>query len=156
MNEFSRRTALALGPALAALVAARPSRAAAHGTRILLLECDVAGVAYYDAQAALPDLKPGARLVLRREPGNRHDTLAIEVLTAAGLKLGYVPRLHNPVIARLMDAGKRLEAKVVEIGLPLSDYLVEEHGDLIHIVNAGPRRRRVNYGGALIAIHLAE
>jgi hypothetical protein len=156
VNDLSRRAALALGPALAALAAHGPSRAAALATRVLLLECDVAGMPYYDADAALAALRPGAPLLLRREPGNRHDALAIEVSTAVGLKLGYVPRLHNPVIARLMDAGKRIVAEVVEVGLPLSDYLVEEQGDLVHVLNAGPRRRRVNYRGALIAIYLAE
>ena len=44
---------------------------------------------------------------------SEHDELAILVETAAGEKLGYVPRRHNPILARLMDAGKLLTAKVV-------------------------------------------
>ncbi|MBR5089770.1 MAG: HIRAN domain-containing protein [Ruminiclostridium sp.] len=51
-------------------------------------------------------LKAGDRLTLRREPSNEHDALAIMVLDRHGNMLGYVPRYHNAVIARLMDAGK--------------------------------------------------
>ncbi len=160
MPTISRRAALALGPALGALPAACRVAAAAGpivaGVRILLLETEVAGTAYYDAKAALPGLAPGDPLALRREPDNRHDALAIEVFAANGMKLGYVPRIHNPPIARLMDAGKRIEGTVVEVGLPMTDYLVLDRGRELHIVNAGPRRRRVNYGGVLMALHLAE
>jgi hypothetical protein len=33
-----------------------------------------------------------------------------------GLKLGYIPRHRNTVLARLMDAGKQLLATVASIG----------------------------------------
>ena len=49
---------------------------------------------------------------LRREPHNRHDKFAIEVLTLEGHKLGYIPRQYNEIPARLMDAGKRLFVKM--------------------------------------------
>jgi hypothetical protein len=58
----------------------------------------------------------GAPLGLRREPANPHDELAIEILAESGLKLGYIPRHRNPVLARLMDAGKQLLATVASIG----------------------------------------
>ena len=63
--------------------------------------------------AAQKDVVVGTALVLRREPLNERDELAILVETAAGEKIGYVPRKHNPILARLMDAGKQLAAKVV-------------------------------------------
>ena len=56
---------------------------------------------------------PGQRLALRRQPENRYDALAIEVLGPEGHKLGYVPRRRNEMPARLMDAGKRLSAPAV-------------------------------------------
>ena len=46
---------------------------------------------------------------------------AIEVLTEAGLKLGYVPQNRNPVLARLMDAGQALRAQVLSVGTFPSD-----------------------------------
>jgi hypothetical protein len=55
----------------------------------------------------------GAPLVLKREPANGYDELAIRVETAAGERIGWVPKKHNDVLARLMDAGKLLVAKVV-------------------------------------------
>ena len=41
------------------------------------------------------------------------ETSAIRVETAAGECIGWVPKKHNDVLARLMDAGKLLVAKVV-------------------------------------------
>ena len=60
-------------------------------------------------------LRPGQRLALRRQPENRYDALAIEVLGPEGHKLGYVPRRRNEMPARLMDAGKRLSARTESI-----------------------------------------
>ena len=82
---------------------------------IFLLETHVAGLRYYAIKNLASPLQKNATLVLRREPSNSHDNLAIEVLTAAGGKLGYVPQLRNPVIARLMDAGKTLVAQVASL-----------------------------------------
>ena len=82
---------------------------------IMLIECQVAGTSYRDLKAVEPELLPGALLVLRREPGNPHDELAIMIVDEQGHHLGYVPRVKNEALARLMDAGKllfgRLESK---------------------------------------------
>ena len=43
---------------------------------------------------------------------NPHDALAIMVFAEAGHHLGYVPRAKNEALARLMDAGKLLFAKL--------------------------------------------
>ena len=83
---------------------------------VWLLQTHVAGMAYHQAEQAMDSLQAGCVLQLRREPDNPHDTLAIEVLTASGVKLGYVPQNRNPVLARLMDAGQVLEARVVSLG----------------------------------------
>lgn len=82
---------------------------------ILLAGMHVAGTAYYDADAATDRLRAGQILALRREPGNRYDALAIEVFGPEGHKLGYLPRGRNETPARLMDAGKRLSARVESI-----------------------------------------
>ena len=89
-----------------------PRRAQAAVPReIRLAGMHVAGTAYYDAEAAAGRLRPGQRLALRRQPENRYDALAIEVLGPEGHRLGYVPRRRNEMPARLMDAGKRLSAR---------------------------------------------
>ena len=82
---------------------------------IMLVECHIAGTSFRDVRSVEPSLSPGTFFVLRREPANPHDDLAIMILTEAGHHLGYVPRAKNEALARLMDAGKllfaRLEAK---------------------------------------------
>ncbi|MDP2810704.1 MAG: HIRAN domain-containing protein [Rhodocyclaceae bacterium] len=86
------------------------------GRDIFLLETHVAGLRYHQARDALPNLRVGTALSLRREPGNSHDELAIEVFVLESMKLGYIPRHRNPVLARLMDAGKQLLASVASVG----------------------------------------
>lgn len=83
------------------------------------LDTYVAGAAYTQAATLFDRLRPGQRLVLRREPANLHDPLAIEVLTEDGTKLGYVPRVHNRLPAARLDAGEPLEAWVVAARPPL-------------------------------------
>ena len=80
---------------------------------VLREETTVAGIAYYDAERAVPTLGAGSELVLRREPGNPYDPRAIEVLTADGTKLGYVWRVENEPLAAMMDAGVRLSGRVL-------------------------------------------
>ena len=117
-------------------LATRRVRAAAP-RQILLARLHVAGTAYYDAEAAADRLRPGQRLALRRQPENRYDALAIEVLGPEGHKLGYVPRRRNEMPARLMDAGIRLTASVrVELG-PVPEGPVRFRGGLAR--NQGPR-----------------
>ena len=56
----------------------------------------------------LEDLEPGSRITFIREPENRYDPHAIMALDAQGRRLGYIPRLNNPILSSLMDAGKYL------------------------------------------------
>ena len=54
------------------------------------------------------------KLSLQRED-NEYDKNAILVLNAEKKKLGYVPEKDNIIFSRLMDAGKKLTAKIIEI-----------------------------------------
>lgn len=83
---------------------------------LFLLETHVAGLAHYQVESVQDLLVAGLPVLLQREPGNAHDDLAIEVLTQGRVKLGYVPKNRNPVLARLMDAGKLLVAEVASVG----------------------------------------
>ena len=59
----------------------------------------------------LRELKPGDRLELVREPRNPYDANAVRV-EWRGVKLGYVPQRDNAAVARQMDRGAALEARV--------------------------------------------
>ena len=100
---------------------------------ILLTECHISGTVHKELKAIEPALNSGAMLALRREPGNPHDGLAIRVHDAAGNALGYIPRITNAPLARLMDAGKQLFARLeskewhgdwlkIDIGVYMRDF----------------------------------
>lgn len=84
----------------------------AFAKEIFLIETHVAGTSHVAIRTIEPTLENGSALVLRREPENPHDTLAILILTEEGKKIGYVPRDRNEILARLMDAGKFLFARL--------------------------------------------
>lgn len=92
---------------------------------ILLVECQIAGTSYRGIKTDDAGLAPGAALVLKREPANAHDPLAIMVFSEAGAHLGYVPRAKNEALARLMDAGKWLVARLASKGWQ-GDWLLAE------------------------------
>jgi hypothetical protein len=99
----------------AAFVTARTTALPKPRRKIELLQTYVAGTAYYDAERAHTGLQVGDRLILRRQAENKYDTKAIEVFTASGLKLGYVPRLDNSVLTALMDDARELVAHVTAV-----------------------------------------
>ncbi len=93
------------------------ARGAVGGRVVVLLEnAFLAGMAYYDFKDGPKGLKPGDEVRLRREPDNKHDERAVEVLLPDGRKLGYVARLENEALSRLMDAGMPVRARLKEVG----------------------------------------
>ena len=62
----------------------------------------------------MPEMQLNDHLDLVREPANRHDGNAIRV-EWKGHKLGYVPRRENEAVAREMDRGTLLEARVSKL-----------------------------------------
>ena len=90
----------------------------AFDRQIFLDEVHVAGVTHIkNIKTYVKKLKVGDRLTLLREPKNEYDELAVLVKDEKGHKLGYVPKRCNSVIARLLDAGKRLYAVIDDIDL---------------------------------------
>jgi hypothetical protein len=84
--------------------------------QIYLISASVAGSYYVDDIYDLLDkIKIGAKLRFVREPDNKYDELAILVKDQDDNKLGYVPRKKNPILARLMDAGKLVYGTVKTI-----------------------------------------
>ena len=83
---------------------------------IFLLASTVVGTGFVDDIGKKTEaIVPGDILAFRRDPWNPHDELAIQVLNGGGEPIGFVPRKDNPVLARLMDAGKSIFGKVREI-----------------------------------------
>lgn len=82
---------------------------------ILLDSSFIAGTSHIEDDSVFEDLEKGTTLVLKREADNKFDKYAVLVLNEKHEKLGYIPRQNNKVYARLMDAGKVLKGKVLEI-----------------------------------------
>jgi hypothetical protein len=79
----------------------------------------------------LEEIKEGDMLFLIRED-NKFDSNAIMIMSKDKKKVGYVPEKDNVVFARLMDAGKKLSAKITKIEkkgsftkIAVSIYLVD-------------------------------
>jgi len=82
--------------------------------KISLLECHVAGTSFRPEIADIePELQPEVEFRLEREIGNQFDERAIKVYYSEHVHIGYVPRAQNEVLARLLDAGKMLSARLV-------------------------------------------
>ncbi len=83
---------------------------------LLVKRARVAGAPRFMAeQDKCPPLAPGKQLDLRREADNAHDPWSIRVQLPDGTLLGYLPADSNEILSRLMDAGKRLYATVIEV-----------------------------------------
>ncbi|MGN1422101.1 MAG: HIRAN domain-containing protein [Oscillospiraceae bacterium] len=91
---------------------------------VFLLSTFVAGTTHVKNRSVFEEIKEGDKLILKREPDNRFDELAILVLAQSGKKLGYVPEKDNPVLARLMDAGKKLTAAIETISVKGKYYSI--------------------------------
>jgi hypothetical protein len=97
-----------------ALIARAATAGEAPTARIVVQDAPLAGFVYYDGRAAWDDIRKGDRLTLVREPANAHDTNAIRI-EWQGRMLGYVPRRDNADLARQLDRGARVEARVTEL-----------------------------------------
>jgi hypothetical protein len=103
---------LLLAAVLAASVTARPAFSAE--AVLVVQRSPLAGFRHYEGRDAWPALKVGDRLELMREPDNPHDANAVRV-SWRGRMLGYVPRRDNAAVARLMDRGATLEARIAAL-----------------------------------------
>ncbi len=87
---------------------------AAESVKILVQSSPLAGSQFYAVARVWDEIRLGDKLKLTREPENRHDPNAIRV-DWNGQQLGYVPRAENRTVARAMDSGERLEARVSKL-----------------------------------------
>ena len=98
---------------------------------IHLFDSFVAGTSHLADQSVLDEIAEGDMLFLVRED-NKFDSNAIMILSKDKKRVGYVPEKDNIVFARLMDAGKKLSAKITKIEkkgsftkIAVSIYLVD-------------------------------
>ena len=83
---------------------------------IHLFDTYLSGTALLKDPSVLSGLKVGQALALQREV-SRFDENTIHVLTKDGRQAGLIPEQDNLIFARLMDAGKLLQAKIQSIEL---------------------------------------
>lgn len=105
---------VAIFAAVLALAAAGLAHADEPGTRILVQNSPLAGFQFHEGKQLWKALKVGDALTLVREPDNPHDPRAVRV-DWNGHVLGYVPRAENEAVARQLDRGNRLEARIVRL-----------------------------------------
>ena len=78
---------------------------------IELNECYIVGLQYYNGKDF--DASRVSSFSLKREPGNKFDSNAIEVYSKE-VKIGYIPRTENKIIAKMMDQNIHIVAKVTK------------------------------------------
>lgn len=82
--------------------------------RIYVMTVLVAGLRHHEAKQVWEELAVGDALVLVREPENRSDGNAVRV-EWNGHPLGYLPQERNRDVARQMDRGQTLMARITQI-----------------------------------------
>jgi hypothetical protein len=106
---------LARALAVAVLAWAFATAAQDRGTAEILVQVSLtAGLRYHDAKAVWDQMKDGDTLTLVREAENPYDLSAVRV-DWNGHKLGYIPRTQNEAVARQMDRGNKLEARITKL-----------------------------------------
>lgn len=78
---------------------------------VRVMQVPLAGFQYHAGKILWDEMREGDPLSLIREPHNRHDPQAIRV-EWRGVKLGYLPRSDNPLVAAAMDRGEPFSARV--------------------------------------------
>ena len=93
------------------LALAGASALAESMARIIVQHSPLAGFRYYDGKSLWEEIKVGDALALVREPDNPHDGNAVRIQWN-DRTLGYVPRRENAHLARQMDHGAMVEARI--------------------------------------------
>jgi hypothetical protein len=100
--------------AIFALLMALAAPACAADARIIVQQSPLAGFQYYEGKDIWAMMRVGDNLQLMREPQNPHDANAVRVLWRNEM-LGYIPRRENSDVARQMDRGAPVKARIVQL-----------------------------------------
>ncbi|MBA4411465.1 MAG: hypothetical protein C0397_18855 [Odoribacter sp.] len=114
MNRIDFLKQLLLGGALLFVPEHSSENVPKEAGEIRLSAPYIAGFQYYKGVEVEQMLKENDSLILKRESQNTHDCYAIEVFNGNN-KLGYLPREENKVIARMMDQGIAVKARIIKI-----------------------------------------
>ena len=101
-------------PLLAAIVLATAPLAATGAASIIVQQSPLAGFQFYDGKTLWDEMKAGDALTLVREPDNAYDANAVRV-EWNGNRLGYIPRRENADVARQMDRGAAVKARILKL-----------------------------------------
>ena len=82
-----------------------------NGAQLVLQDSPLAGFQFHAGKKLWSQMRVGDGLVLVREPENEHDPLAIRV-EWHGQHIGYVPQRENHDVARLLDRGVKISARI--------------------------------------------
>jgi len=96
------------------LLTALAVHAAEVEQREILQVSPLAGFQHHAGAALFALMNVGDRLTLRREPDNPYDAKAVRV-EWHGTQIGYAPRADNVDLARLMDRGTLVEARILNL-----------------------------------------
>jgi hypothetical protein len=99
---------------LLVLSTSMPAHAQSVDARIVMQSSPLAGFRHYEAPSLWQEIRPGDALSLVREAGNPHDANAVRVEWRSFM-LGYVPRTENAGVARQLDRGTPLAARVSKV-----------------------------------------
>lgn len=93
---------------------AAPANPAETAVHMVVRNSPLAGFRYNDGRRVWDEMRVGDALGVVREPENAFDASAIR-LEWNGHKIGYVPRNENGALARVLDAGTTIEARIIEL-----------------------------------------
>ena len=112
-----------LTPELMALISGKDlSEVLPFKREIFILNDFVAGTSFSEGIGeVLDELNSGVMMSLRRHPENEMDSNAIGIYYKE-IRIGWVHRRYNTVIARLMDSGKMFTCKIVEKDISNPDW----------------------------------
>jgi len=77
----------------------------------LILRTNVAGTTFSDYALVAQDISVGSELKMVRDPKNPHDANAI-ALTFDDVRVGWIPREKNEMLATMMDHGIQFKCVV--------------------------------------------
>jgi hypothetical protein len=96
------------------LLLAAPAGATIAVAHFIVRDSPLAGFRYNDGKRVWDEMREGDPLRLVREPDNPFDANAIRV-EWSGRKIGYVPQQENSALARELDAGAAIDARIVKL-----------------------------------------
>ena len=77
-----------------------------------IYRCALSGLSHHDYSLHARNIQAGDELTLERDIGNRFDDFAIKVLYDVD-QIGWIPKGQNEIIAKLIDHGLDIRAKVI-------------------------------------------